>query len=241
MNGNAAFPDGVFPKLTSIDILRRRYSTILEFIYGRKAHRGNAFVVLIGGGAAVGKSTLAWQIASVLGIRTVIATDVVRQVIRHERPHDEALQAETWAVCKGGKEDDPDGVYRGLVAQSARLWPVLSAVCGYFLAKGMPTIIEGIHVLPTAELIELASMPRHIVFFVDAKEDSLLLNYRYRAVSTHMRSPDEGFDAISRRICLHHEIIGRARAAGLPVFSAENWSRLTDSAIVLIGEGIGVR
>ncbi len=242
MSDNIGLPEGLFPNSTNLEALRNRYGNLIRFIYGREQGLDNAFIILIGGGAAVGKSTLAWQIASVMGVRTVIGTDVIRQIVRHERPDDDAIQAETWAVgSRVGGNDHDDQMYLGLVSQSARLQPLIEAMCTYLLGKGMAAIVEGIHLVPSVKLTRLAANPRYIVFFVDATESRIRLNYRYRAVSTHMRSSSEGFSEVNRRLRLHREIVKRARASGLPILSADDWPALINSAITLVEEKLGAR
>ncbi len=234
-------PDGVFPDSHSIEELRKGYGRLLRFLYGRGQTQENAIILFIGGGAAVGKSTLAWYLGSVMGIRTIIGTDVIRQIVRHERPSDYMIQSETWAIGKTpGDQKYVQNEYHGLAMQSARLETVIESLCVYLLGKGMTSIVEGIHLIPSAALMRLSANPKCIVFFVDATEARLRSNYKFRAVSTHMRNPLEGFSSIDRRIRLHNQIIKNALASGLPVLLADHWPKLIKDTMTLVSNKLGL-
>ena len=99
-------------------------------------------VVLIGGTTGVGKSTLATMLAARLGIRRVIATDVIRQVLRAFFTHEAMPSVHHSAFEAGGLEgygEQADYVATGIEAMVERA-----------ANEGEPIVVEGVHVVPGA-------------------------------------------------------------------------------------------
>jgi 2-phosphoglycerate kinase len=99
-------------------------------------------VVLIGGTTGVGKSTLATMLAARLGIRRVIATDVVRQVLRAFFTHEAMSSVHYSAFEAGGIE--------GYREQADRVATGIAAIVERAANEGEPIVVEGVHVVPGA-------------------------------------------------------------------------------------------
>ena len=97
-------------------------------------------VVLIGGTTGVGKSTLATMLAARLGVTRVIATDVIRQVLRAFFTH-EAMPSVHYSAFEAG------GV-QGYRVQAERVATGVDAIVERAAAEGKPVIVEGVHVVP---------------------------------------------------------------------------------------------
>src|ERR671923_39131 len=97
-------------------------------------------VVLIGGTTGVGKSTLATMLAARLGITRVIATDVIRQVLRAFFTHEAMPSVHSSAFEAGGLEGYEDQAERGATR--------VAAIVGRAAKEGKPVVVEGVHVLP---------------------------------------------------------------------------------------------
>lgn len=207
----------------------------LSIYRSRSPSEENAYIILIGGGASIGKSTLAWELAHLLGIRNVISTDTLRQAIREVDNTDPILMAETWEVWKilGLCESD-EAIMEGLTRQATLIERVFMPMTNYFLSKGMPTIVEGIHVLPSLRVCELAKHKRYTVFFLDTNDTQMKANYNSRRYSTHMRSDCTGFSNINKRLALQRQIIRSVNMAGMTVLSTMDWSRLICNSLDII-------
>jgi 2-phosphoglycerate kinase len=124
-------------------------------------------VVLLGGTTGVGKSTLATMLAGRLGITRVIATDVVRQVLRAFFTQEampsvhysafEAGEAVRAARSSGGADARPGGALEaegedadveGYRDQAERVGTAITAIVERAVGEGQPLIVEGVHVLP---------------------------------------------------------------------------------------------
>jgi 2-phosphoglycerate kinase len=99
-------------------------------------------VVLIGGTTGVGKSTLATMLAARLGITRVIATDVIRQVLRAFFTHEAMPSVHSSAFEAGGVE--------GYRAQAERVATGVAAIVERAANEGKPVVVEGVHVVPGA-------------------------------------------------------------------------------------------
>jgi 2-phosphoglycerate kinase len=97
-------------------------------------------VVMLGGTTGVGKSTLATMLAARLGVTRVIATDVIRQVLRAFFTHEAMPSVHHSAFEAGGVE--------GYREQAERVATGVDAIVERAVAEGKPVIVEGVHVLP---------------------------------------------------------------------------------------------
>lgn len=107
-------------------------------------------VVFLAGTTGVGKSTLATMLAHRLGITRVIATDVIRQVLRAffsyefmPAVHYSAYEAGK-AVLRGG--GDPDLV--GYLEQARSVSTGVAAIVERACNEGTPLVVEGVHLVP---------------------------------------------------------------------------------------------
>lgn len=225
----------IFPSSAAYPSNMIRMEDFLAAYFGRTPSRKNAFVIMIGGGAGTGKSTLAWQLAHSFGVRNVISTDMIRQVLRDSGHAPDVLTKETWEAWRCvGDEKNAETLYAGLQAQSEMICQTLVSLAKYALSKGMCTIIEGIHILPNLDLRSLKSDSRCIVFFVDAPEDRIDKNFELRKHSTHMREIRSGFSSLEDRITLHEQMLRIAREANLPVVQGEDWNSILSQSRELV-------
>jgi 2-phosphoglycerate kinase len=97
-------------------------------------------VVLIGGTTGVGKSTLATMLAARLGVNRVIATDVIRQVLRAFFTH-EAMPAVHHSAFEAG------GI-AGYREQAERVGTGIAAIVDRAANEAKPVVVEGVHVVP---------------------------------------------------------------------------------------------
>jgi 2-phosphoglycerate kinase len=99
-------------------------------------------VVLLGGTTGVGKSTLATMLAARLGINRVIATDVIRQVLRAFFTPEAMPSVHRSAFDAGGLE--------GYADQASHVATATEAMVERAANEAKPMVLEGVHVLPGA-------------------------------------------------------------------------------------------
>jgi 2-phosphoglycerate kinase len=178
-------------------------------------------VVLIGGVTGVGKSTIATQLASRLGITRVVATDQVRQVVRaffshefmpavHHSSFDVAAALETFGY---GEE----ATVAGFLRQVEDIAPGIDALVQRAVAERGRIVIEGVHLLPevpSAALCEQAVTTRALLAVTD--EQAHRAHFQMRG-SESPRPPQRYLEAFDRIRTLQDYLIERAQAAGIPI------------------------
>jgi 2-phosphoglycerate kinase len=97
-------------------------------------------VVLIGGTTGVGKSTLASMLAGRLGVNRVIATDVIRQVLRAFFTSEAMPTVHHSAFEAGGVSGYRD--------QAERVGTGIAAIVERAANEAKPVVVEGVHVVP---------------------------------------------------------------------------------------------
>jgi 2-phosphoglycerate kinase len=164
-------------------------------------------VVLLGGTTGVGKSTLATMLAARLGITRVIATDVIRQVLRAFFTPEAMPSVHHSAFDAGGIEGYSD--------QAAHVATAAQAIVERAADEAKPLVLEGVHVLPGAlgaHLGERCVLVEALLVVEDAE--------LHRGHFSHRRGtrPSERYLAAFAEIrALQEHLAGRARAEGVPV------------------------
>jgi len=230
--------ESIYPNSSCYNELIYRYERSLSRYFNLPPDNKNSLIILIGGGAATGKSTMACELAKVLGIRNIVSTDIIRQVVRYFDSKSEVLQVETWEAFQHLGEINGEHIeYCGLEAQAALIEPALLCAAEFALSKGMPTIIEGIHILPTGtkeRLFKKLPNKRTLMFFIDSTEDRISKNFQLRKKTTHMRQVAQGFKNIDKRISLHKQIIQSAKKSKKNIVYGEDWKDLINNALDIV-------
>lgn len=107
-------------------------------------------IVMLAGTTGVGKSTVATMLAHRLGITRVIATDVIRQVLRAFFSYD-FLPAVHYSAYEAGKAvlrgaGDPDLV--GYLEQARSVSTGVAAIVDRACEENTPLVVEGVHLVP---------------------------------------------------------------------------------------------
>lgn len=148
------------PRLSALaeEVLREREGerAVRRFRDWRRLDRlDRPLVVLLSGTAGVGKSTLATMLAHRLGVTRVIASDVVRQVLRAFLTHDFApvVHYSSFEAARalgppppGGWGQDEDILAFG--RQAAQVRTGIDAVVERACEERTPLVVEGVHVVP---------------------------------------------------------------------------------------------
>jgi 2-phosphoglycerate kinase len=169
-------------------------------------------VVLVGGTTGVGKSTLATMLAARLGITRVIATDVVRQVLRAFFTHEAMPSVHYSAFEAGGLE--------GYREQAERVATGVAAIVERAANEGQPIVVEGVHVVPGA--LERSLRARCVVaeaLLVVADEELHRGHFSHRPGTRPAERYLAAFDEIRG---LQDHLAERAREAGIAVIDNEN-------------------
>jgi 2-phosphoglycerate kinase len=190
-------------------------------LWGRLGRLDRPLVVLIGGVTGVGKSTIATQLASRLGITRVVATDQVRQVVRAFFSHDfmPAVHHSSFDVAKALEAfgDGERATVAGFLRQVDDIAPGIDALVQRSVEERGRIVIEGVHLLPevpSATLCEQAVTARALLAVTD--EQAHRAHFHMRGAESP-RPPQRYLEAFDRIRTLQDYLIDRARAAGIAV------------------------
>jgi 2-phosphoglycerate kinase len=110
-------------------------------------------IILIGGTTGVGKSTIATQLASRLGITRVVSTDAVREVLRSAFTPEmfPTLYSSSFTADEAVRQPIPhsgDRLIIGFREQAAAVAVGAQALIDRAIAEGTDLILEGAHLVP---------------------------------------------------------------------------------------------
>ena len=198
-------------------------------------------VVLIGGATGVGKSTLATQLATRLGIVRVVATDAIREVMRalfsHElMPTLHASSFEAGSVLR--EPPSKDEVVVGFREQTAAVAVGVQALVERAAMEGTHLIIEGAHVVPG--FLDLEPWRERILavpVVVTIEEDEVHRSHFAARASEQTGRPSQRyldrFDDIRR---VQRYIKSQALSHGVPIIANYSFDRALAAIIDLVME-----
>lgn len=198
-------------------------------------------VVLIGGTTGVGKSTIATQLATRLGVVRVVATDAIREVMRalfsHElMPSLHASSFEAGSVLR--EPPSKDAVVVGFREQTAAVAVGIQALVERAALEGTHLIVEGAHVVPG--FLDLEPWRERILavpMVVTIEEDELHRSHFAVRASEHVGRPAQRyldrFEDIRR---VQRYIKSQALTHGVPVIPNYSFDRALAAVIDLVME-----
>ncbi|AFL96136.1 putative 2-phosphoglycerate kinase [Thermococcus cleftensis] len=189
-----------------------------RYLFWRQLRRLKVpITILLGGATGVGKSTIATELAFRLGIRSVIGTDTIREVMRkiiapELLPDIHASSFLAWRTIHAeGGGGSP--LIEGFKSQVKHVSVGVSAVLERAYKEGSNAIIEGIHLVPG--YVELRENSFMYVITVGSERD---LEARfYERARYSKRSADYYLEHLEEILEIQEFIVERAREHGVRV------------------------
>lgn len=198
-------------------------------------------VVLIGGTTGVGKSTLATQLATRLGIVRVVATDAVREVMRalFSKELMPALHTSSFEAGTVLREAPTrDAAIVGFREQTNVVAVGIDALLARAALEGTSIIIEGAHVVPGfLDLVSRQERFLAVPLIVTVEEEKVHKSHFAARGADHAGRPAprylEGFENIRR---IQRYIKSQALSHGVPVIPNYSFDRSLAAVIDLVME-----
>ncbi len=198
-------------------------------------------VVLIGGTTGVGKSTIATQLATRLGVVRVVATDAIREVMRalfsHElMPSLHASSFEAGSVLR--EPPSKDEVVVGFREQTAAVAVGVQALVERAALEGTHLIVEGAHVVPGfLDLEPFRDRILAVPMVVTIEEDEIHRSHFAVRASEHVGRPaDRYLDRFEDIRRVQRYIKSQALHHGVPVIANYSFDRALAAVIDLVME-----
>ena len=177
------------------DLRRRAYETISReigahaaeryMVWRRYQHGDRPVIILLGGAAGVGKTSLALEVAHRLGIGRVLSTDSIRQIMRLVLSPElvPALHGSSYDAHRllGPESLGDDPVIEGFRAQTATVSVGLRASMDRAVAENTSMVLDGVSIVPGLIDLEAYAELAHVVFLVVACLDEKAFPTRFAA------------------------------------------------------------
>ncbi len=225
------------------DRLRRtlgKEAAVRYKVWVHYTHSGRPLLLLIGGTTGTGKSSVATEIAHLLGIVRTQSTDMLREVMRMLLPkrllpvlHESSFDA--WRAImdeKQAKRDPEAAVASGYRSQAELLAVPCEAVIQRALRDRVSLIVEGIHVRP-ALLARIAQDTDAVivpVLLAVLKQDSLRKRIKGRGLEAPERETARQLEYFNSIWRLQSFMVYEADRAKVPIIANED----IDQAVKLV-------
>lgn len=174
-------------------------------------------IILLGGATGVGKSTLATELAFRLGIRTILGTDTVREVMRkiiskELLPSIHTSSFLAWKELRNLPKDVDPLIY-GFESQVRYVTVGINAVVERSYREGFNTIIEGIHLVPGYVSLN----DRSFMYLITVKNSEALEARFYERARYSLRPAEYYVKNIDNIMHIQEYLIEKAKEYGIPI------------------------
>jgi len=193
-------------------------------------------ILLLGGAAGVGKTSLALEVAHRLGIGRVLSSDSVRQIMRL------MLSPELVPAIHGSSYDaytlfppdalGDDPVIEGFRAQTATVSVGVRALIDRAISENASTVLDGVSIVPG--MIDLAAYEglADVVFLVVATLDpeAYATRFQRRAAGESHRAAHRYVENLEAILRIQEHFLDAAERHGIPIVDNDSFDR----AVLLI-------
>jgi 2-phosphoglycerate kinase len=211
-------------------------------------------IILIGGTTGVGKSTIATQLATRLGITRVISTDAVREVLRSAFTAEmfPTLYTSSFEADKAVRQPIPHSADRliiGFREQAAAVAVGAQSLIDRAVAEGTDLIIEGAHLVPGfLESVETHDAVVVPLLVVVENEELHRSHFYWRSLQARQRSSDRYLNNFKKIRKIQKYMSSSAMMRGVPIIPhvdldatlSEIIDHVITKAFEVVDRGVGV-
>lgn len=212
-----------------------------ELTFGEKLKE--PIIPIIGSLPGIGKTTMAREIATALGIGNVIGGDNFRAVLREfisqkNNPEFFTSVYESWKFF--GKENKKN-ILKGFKVQAKIINQAMERiVADRGIRDGESMIVEYLHFLPSQYNKETLKHPSIIPIILNLKSEKIWKNrIRFRARKTHFKGGVQRLiDVLDKYKLMQQYQCREAKKFNIPVVSTDNWGKSVDEVLDIVFAGI---
>ena len=226
-------------------LLVKNYEHIAEkYLLWRRILKKHPIVILIGGASGVGTSTIAFELASRLGIPSVMGTDSIREVMRRSISKDLVPMLyessyTAWKALRIPSMDDKETCDKHILGFERHIEPVLIGIESLIdrsLTEGLSIIIEGTHIVPGFMKEKYTSMPNIITIILTLSSEKMhkkRFSARAKVSARPMERYLKNFKIIRK---INNYIVEMAKENDIPVIENVSISQSVEKCLEIITE-----
>jgi 2-phosphoglycerate kinase len=204
-------------------------------------------ILLLGGAAGVGKTSLAYEVAYRLEIHRIVSTDAIRQVMRIMLSPDlvPAIHTSSYSAHRvvGERAGGDDPVVEGFRVQAATVSVGVRAMMDRAAAENTSMILEGVSVVPGLIDLERYADLAHVIFLLVASldEDAFTTRFAARAKNAVRRPPHRYLENLDAILKIQDYLLELAEAEGIPIVDNSRFDTSVTSIIRHVTETLRKR
>ena len=235
-------------EVSQVELRRMAHAELLERFGPRAAERylvwreyqepGKPVIILLGGTAGVGKTSVALAVAQRLDVSRVLSTDSIRHVMRIMLSNDlmpalhvSSFEAHQAIPTRADAEEDP--VIDGFLSQASTVSVGARAIIDRAIEENTHLVLDGVSLVPGGIDLEEYADRAHVFFILLARldEESFRLHFENRAKRQRNRGSDRYVAKLEEILSIQEHLLDMADVFDVPI--VDN-ARLEDSVLVVI-------
>lgn len=200
-------------------------------LWRRLKHPVKPLVILLGGTAGTGKSTIGVELAHRLGITRVVSTDSVREVMRIMfsqalMPTIHKSSFDAWQVYDLPEGVREDAVIAAFMEQALRVSAGIYALMDRAVNEKISTIIDGVHIVPGLIKRDYAKKALVCKMMITTEEESIHRErFHIRGQQASTRGAAKYLNNFASIRKIQDFVVLQAHLRDVPVFDNENLDR----------------
>ena len=188
-------------------------------------------IILLGGAAGVGKTSLALEVAHRLGIGRMLSTDSIRQILRLTLSRElvPAIHGSSYDAYRNMALPSQGGaaVLEGFRAQTATVSVGIRASMDRAVAENASLVLDGVSLVPGAIDLGAYDDVADVIFLVVAAldEDAFQKRFTARAADQKRRTPHRYLENLDAILQIQEHFLEQADRHGVPIVDNVSFDR----------------
>jgi 2-phosphoglycerate kinase len=180
-------------------------------------------IILLGGAAGVGKTSLALEVAHRLGIGRMLSTDSIRQIMRIMLSQDlvPTLHASSYDAYKLSPADalGDDPVIEGYLSQAATVSVGVRASMDRAISENASLVLDGVSIVPGLIDFDAYAEQADVTFLIVSTldEDAFENRFAARAATAALRPPHRYLQNLSAILKIQNHLLELADRHHVPI------------------------